>query len=112
MGRYVMPPAGVKPPSLWGTEERLRALFDTQIAAINVERKNFVFHYQTPQHWIDTFRTCYGPTNKAFTAVDVGKQRMLNADLLRLVQQFNQTTDGAIVVPSEYLEVVIKTRRP
>ena len=112
MGRYVVPPTGVKPPSLWGTEERLRELFGTQIATISVERKNFVFRYRTPQHWIDTFRTYCGPMNKAFNAVDVGKQGMLNADLLRLVQQFNRTTDGAMVVPSEYLEVVIGTRQP
>ena len=50
--------------------------------------------------------------NKAFNAVDVGKQEMLNADRLRLVQHFNRTTDGAMVVLSEYIEVVLGTRQP
>ena len=110
IGSYVPPPAGVKPPSLWGTEERLRELFGAHIATIGAERKNFVFRYRTPQHWIDTFRSYYGPMNKAFNAVDAGRQDALNTDLVRLIEQFNRATDGAMVVPSEYLEVVIRTR--
>ena len=110
IGSYVPPPAGVKPPSLWGTEERLRELFGAHIATIGAERKNFVFRYRTPQHWIDTFRSYYGPMNKAFNAVDAGRQGALNTDLVRLIEQFNSATDGAMVVPSEYLEVVIRTR--
>ena len=110
IGRYVPPPAGLMPPSLWGTEERLRALFGAHIATIGAERKNFVFRYRTPQHWIDTFRTYYGPMNKAFNAVDAGKHEALNTDLLRLIQQFNRATDYAMVLPSEYLEVVVTTQ--
>ena len=110
IGRHVPPPAGVKPPSLWGTEARLRELFGGHIATLDAERRNFVFRYRTPQHWIDTFRTYYGPMNKAFNAVDAGRQEALNTDLLRLLQQFNRATDGAMVLPSEYLEAVIRTR--
>ena len=110
IGRYLPPPAGVKPPSLWGTKERLHELFGDRIAALDAERKNFVFRYQSPQHWIDTFRTYYGPMNKAFNALDEARQQTLNADLIKLTQQFNGATDGAMVVPSEYLEVVITKR--
>ncbi len=110
MGRYIPPPAGVRPPSLWGTEERLRELFGERIAKLEAQRKNFVFRYRSPQHWLDTFRTYYGPTNKAFDAVGADKEESLAADLIALVQRFNTTTDGAMVVPSEYLEAVIVTR--
>lgn len=110
IGRYVPPPAGVKPPSLWGTEERLRELLGDRIAALDAERRNFVFRYKSPQHWIDTFRTYYGPMNKAFNALDNDRQETLNADLVGLAQKFNRATDGAMLVPSEYLEVVIRTR--
>jgi SAM-dependent methyltransferase len=110
MGRYIPPPAGVRPPPLWGTEERLRELFGERIAKFEVQRKHFVFRYRSPQHWLDTFRTYYGPTNKAFNAVDADKEESLAADLIGLVQRFNTTTDGAMVVPSEYLEAVIVTR--
>ena len=110
IGRYIPPPAGVRPPSLWGTEERLRELFGDRIAKLEAQRKNFVFRYRSPQHWLDTFRTYYGPINKAFDAVGADKEESLAADLIALAQRFNTTTDGAMVVPSEYLEAVIVTR--
>ena len=110
MGRYIPPPAGVKSPSLWGTEERLRELFGDRIATLETVRKNFVFRYRTPQHWLDTFRTYYGPVQKAFNAVGATREEALAADLIRLVQQFNREGDGAMVLPSEYLEIVIRTR--
>jgi ubiquinone/menaquinone biosynthesis C-methylase UbiE len=110
IGRYVPPPAGVKPASLWGTEERLRELFGERMATLDTTRKHFMFRYRTPQHWLDTFRTYYGPMQKAFGAVGPEQQASLAADLIRLVQQFNRATDGAMAVPGEYLEVVITTR--
>lgn len=110
IGRYIPPPAGVKSPSLWGTEEHLRELFGKHIGTMEVQRKNFVFRYRTPQHWLDTFRTYYGPMHKAFGALDAAQQDSLAADLIRLAQQFNRAHDGAMRVPSEYLEVVIKRR--
>ncbi len=110
IGHYIPPPAGLKPPSLWGTDERLRELFGERAAKIATTRKNFMFRYRTPQHWLDTFRTYYGPTQKAFGAVSAAQQLTLAADLIRLVQQFNRASDGTMVVPGEYLEVVI-TRR-
>lgn len=110
IGRYIPPAAGVKPPSLWGTEERLRELFGERIAKLDAVRRNFVFRYRTPQHWLETFRTYYGPMNKAFGAVNAAQQESLAADLIQLVQQFNRATDGAMLVPSEYLEVVIRRR--
>ena len=110
IGRTIPPPAGVKSPSLWGTEERLRELFGERIVTLATERKNFVFRYRTPQHWLDTFRTYYGPLQKAFNAVGAAQQESLAADLIGLVHQFNRATDGALVMPSEYLEVVIKMR--
>ncbi len=110
IGRYIPPPAGVRPASLWGSEARLRELFGERVAKLETERKNFVFRYRSAQHWLDTFRTYYGPMQKAFIALGAAQQESLAADLVRLVQQFNRATDGAMVVPGEYLEVIIKIR--
>ena len=110
MGRYIPPAPGVKPPSLWGTEERLRELFGTCIAALQAPRRNYIFRYRSPRHWLDTFRTYYGPIHKAFAALDAGKQESLAEDLLGLAQRFNTANDGSMVVPGEYLEAVIKLR--
>jgi SAM-dependent methyltransferase len=110
MGAYIPPAAGLKPPSRWGTEAGLRELFGTRIAALQAPRRNFIFRYRSPKHWLDTFRTYYGPTHKAFGALDSGKQASLTEDLLGLAQRFNTATDGTMTVPSEYLEAVIKVR--
>jgi SAM-dependent methyltransferase len=110
IGRYIPPAAGMKSPALWGTEERLRELFGNRIAALQAPRRHFVFRYRSPRHWLDTFRTYYGPMHKAFAALDAGKQESLAEDLLGLAQRFNNATDGSLVAPSEYLEAVIRLR--
>ena len=109
IGRYIPPPAGVKPPSLWGTPERLHTLFGERIGTLDVERRHFAFRYRTPQHWIDTMRTYYGPVQKAFIGVGAEREGQLNADLIELVKRFNRAGDDSMVVPSEYLEVVLIT---
>ena len=110
IGRYIPPPGGVKSPALWGTEEHLRELFGNRIAALQAPSRHFVFRYRSAKHWLDTFRTYYGPMHKAFAALDAEKQASLTEDLLGLAQRMNRAADGALVVPSEYLEVVIKVR--
>jgi SAM-dependent methyltransferase len=109
IGRHLPPPAGVKSPSLWGTEDRLHALLEGRIAAFEAVRKNYVFRYRSPQAWLETFRTYYGPIHKAFGALDGDRQAALSQDLLALAARFDRGGD-TMVVPSEYLEVVIEVR--
>jgi len=110
MGKYVAPATGVKSPALWGTEARLRELFGEQLDSMAIERKNFVFRYHNAAHWLEVFRTFYGPMHKAFGALDAAQQEALAADLIALAEKFNRATDGTLVAPSEYLEVVIKRK--
>ncbi len=109
MGKYVPPAPGLKSPALWGTERHLESLFGSQ-ATIAVERKTFVFRYKSPAHWVDTFRGYYGPVVKAFAAIDAGARKALEADLFALIDRFNVAEDGTLVVPGEYLQVVITKR--
>ena len=108
MGRYVPPPAGVKPPSLWGTEERLRELFSNRIDSIAIEHKEFVFRYRSAAHWLEVFRTFYGPMQKAFGTLDATMQASLAADLIALAERFNRASDGSLVAPGQYVEVVLR----
>lgn len=105
IGRHVPPPAGVKPPSLWGTGERLEELFSP--ALIVTTPRTFTFRYRSPGHWVETFRNLYGPVHKAFGALPEAQQAELEADILDLIERFNRAEDGTMVVPSDYLEIVI-----
>jgi ubiquinone/menaquinone biosynthesis C-methylase UbiE len=107
IGRHVPPPPGVKSPALWGTRARILELFEPYAASVKSAQRNFVFRYRSPQHWLEVFKTYYGPVLKAFAALDGPAQADLDRDLLALVDRFNRASDGAMVVPAEYLEIVI-----
>jgi SAM-dependent methyltransferase len=107
LGKHVPPAAGLRSPALWGSAERLNELFVPHGATVVVTPKPFVFRYRSPQHWLDVFRTYYGPVLKAFAALDPQAQAALARDLLVLVAEFNRAKDGTMVVPSDYLEVVV-----
>jgi len=110
IGRHVSPPAGVRSPALWGTKSRLEELFAADAADISVRERKFVFRYRSADHWMEIFRTFYGPVHKAFGALDADGQKALDADIRDLIGRFNEAEDGTMVVPSDYIEVVI-TRR-
>jgi ubiquinone/menaquinone biosynthesis C-methylase UbiE len=110
LGKYLPPPAGVKSPALWGTRERLIEMFGASAASLQAEPRNFAFRYRSPQHFVDLFKAYYGPMLKAFAALDAEKQRGLYADLIALIASMNKANDGTMVLPSEYLEVVIVKR--
>jgi len=110
IGRQIPPLPGVQPPGLWGTEAHLHALFGAQAAAIAATQRVFNFRYRSAAHFIDVFRTWYGPVHKAFAALPEEKAAQLDRDLTDLLNGLNTAGSGSLVVPSEYLEVVI-TRR-
>jgi ubiquinone/menaquinone biosynthesis C-methylase UbiE len=110
IGKYIPPPAGVRSPALWGTEGRLRELFATDISQMTATKRVFVFRYRSAEHWLEVFRTYYGPVLKAFAALDAEGQAGLARDLTDLLERFNTGGSATLTVPSEYLEVVA-TRR-
>jgi ubiquinone/menaquinone biosynthesis C-methylase UbiE len=109
-GRHVPPPAGLRSPVLWGTEERLRELFGDAIVELGVERRHVTFRYRSPEAFLDYWKRYYGPTTKAFEAVGEAAAPALTADLLELIARFDRSGDGTMVVPNEYLEAVIVRR--
>jgi SAM-dependent methyltransferase len=110
LGKYLPPPAGTKSPALWGTRARLDELFGSDASSIKAEPRMFNFRYRSPEHFLDVFRTFYGPVLKAFAALDTATQEDLRNDLHALVVRMNRARDGTMVVPSEYLEVVATKR--
>lgn len=105
IGKHLPPPAGVRSPALWGTEARLSELFPGH--QVRATKQIFHFRYKSPQHWLDIFRTYYGPTNRAFAALDAAKQLALQTDILDLLNRFNRGGKDTLIVPGEYLEAVV-----
>ena len=110
IGKYIPPAPGVKSPALWGTRARLEDMFGRAAADIGVTERAFVFRYRSPQHWLEIFRTYYGPMNKAFGALDENGQQAFAQDLLALMARVNRSGDDTLVLPSPYLEVVVQRK--
>jgi len=107
IGSYAPPPAGVSSPMLWGAEPRLVELFGPHATDIRCARRLYNFRFRSASHWIEVFRNFYGPTHKLFSALDAERQAQLTADLTALLELRNVGGAHSLVVPGEYLEVVI-----
>ncbi len=108
IGKHVPPPAGIKSPALWGTEARLAELFAGH--SVKAQPQTFHFRYKSAEHWLEIFKTFYGPTNRAFAALEPAKQGALQADIMELLGRLNRGGKETLIVPSTYLEVVVTTR--
>ncbi len=105
IGVHVPPPAGLKSPALWGTDARLKELFAGH--DVKTEKRFFNFRYKSAAHFLEVFKTYYGPTNRAFAALDAAKGAALETEIVALLARLNRAGPASIVVPSEYLEVVV-----
>ena len=109
-GGYMPPSPGLKPPTLWGTEGRLRELFGDGAEHLRVVPRSFVFRYRSPLHYLETLQTQLGPTREAFRSLGPAERESLADDVADLVERFNRSGDATMMVPSDYLAVVV-TRR-
>ena len=110
VGSYLPPAAGLKSPALWGTEPHLVELFGSKAAKIHCERRHFNFRYRSPAHWLQVFRDYYGPMHKAFAALEEAAGQKLTRDITALLEEMNVAGKTSLVVPAEYLEIVITKR--
>ncbi len=108
MSAFVPPPAGLPSPMAWGSEARVAELFGEQASEIVTTRRTYAFRFRSPEHWVEFFRTFYGPTHKAFAALDAAGQKALHAELVALLGRWNAHRGEALVIPAEYLETVIR----
>ena len=110
IGKHVPPPAGLKSPALWGTAEWIEKAFRADASSLVAQRRNFVFRYRSAEHFLDVFRRYYGPMLKAFEALQEPGRAALSRDIIELIGRINTSGDKTMVVPSEYLEVVVTKR--
>ena len=107
LGRYLPPPPGVQSPSRWGVVSHIETMFGASATSIVTTPKMFNFRYRSAAHFIEVFRTWYGPLHKAFAVLPAASASALEKDLTDLLNQMNRAGEGALVVPSAYLEIVI-----
>jgi ubiquinone/menaquinone biosynthesis C-methylase UbiE len=107
MRDFVPPPPGLRSPMEWGTEPRLVELLGPDATDIRTTRRTYTFRYRSAEHWIEVFRTFYGPTHKAFGALDEAGQQALHAALLAFLGRWSRGNGAGLCIPSEYLEVVV-----
>ncbi len=106
LGKHLPPPAGVRSPSQWGSLPYLQELFPKH--KIMAAEKIFNFRYKSAAHWLEVFKTYYGPLNRAFAAVSATNgANALEADILELIQSCARSNSKTLIVPSAYLEAVI-----
>lgn len=107
IGRHLPPAPGTPSPAFWGTREGVDALFGTRARAIAATPRDFVFRYRSAHHFLQVFRSWYGPVLKAFEALPPAGRAELEADILALMREFNRAGDGTLVLPSGYLETTV-----
>jgi ubiquinone/menaquinone biosynthesis C-methylase UbiE len=104
--KHVPPPAGVRPPSQWGTEERLRELLGDAVSRLEISKRTYVWRFRSPEEFAGFFKELYGPTRKAFEALDEAGRRRLWDDLTALARDHDTDPGLTVAMPAEYLEVV------
>jgi SAM-dependent methyltransferase len=104
---YVAAPAGIPSPLLWGTDDAVRERLGRGVKSLTLTRRLITFEYPFgPEAVVNHFRLWYGPTLRAFSALDETNRDALRRDLERLWTDHNRATDGTTRVQSEYLEVL------
>jgi SAM-dependent methyltransferase len=107
LGKHIAPPAGVNSPAAWGSPAWIEAVFSGQSKSILITDRDFVFRYRSAEHFVEFFRSYYGPVHKAFSALDPSRQAALKGDMLSTIECFNTAKDGTVRVPSSYAEIII-----
>ncbi|MEO8606551.1 MAG: class I SAM-dependent methyltransferase [Chloroflexota bacterium] len=106
MGKHVPPPQGMPAPALWGDEATVRARLGEYVSDLQMTRRLYPFKYPfSTAKVVEFFREFYGPTNRAFLALDTDKQAALRRDLEQLWSDHNQAADGTVFLESEFLDV-------
>jgi hypothetical protein len=110
---HVPAPAGVQSPLLWGTSPHLAEIFGNRVTDVRSVERTCTFRFTSAEEFVAFFRRWYGPTLKAFEALDSTGQSALARDLTELARRWNRLADAgidAVALPSTYLETVMTVR--
>jgi ubiquinone/menaquinone biosynthesis C-methylase UbiE len=106
VGAWAPPPAGVRPPTLWGTPEHLAELFGERVEWVGLTKREYVFRYHSPAHFSQWFRQFYGPITRLAGNLTSQDLERFGEDLAGVALRYNRADDGTVAAPAEYLEAV------
>ena len=106
IAKWAPPPAGARPPMLWGTAEHLADIFGERVEWVGLSKRDFVMRYHSPEHFASWFCDYYGPITRLAGTLSAADRDRFAGDLADVARQFNRAEDGTVVAPSYYLEAV------
>lgn len=106
VAKHAPPPPGFTPPVLWGTEEKVRELLGPGLTDLKMERRVSRQPFRSIDHYLEIFRSYFGPIKMAFDRVGVDGEAALEADLREQLEKCNTAGDRAFVLEPEYLQVI------
>jgi SAM-dependent methyltransferase len=107
IGHHLPPPPGLRPPVLWGSEERLRELFGPQVA-ITALRRRLLWRFPSAEHQVAFMASVYGPTVNALQALGPDRAKALKAEMLEAARRYDVSDDDTLLLRLDYLEVVVR----
>lgn len=107
VGKYLPPPAGVRPPAEWGTEKRLAELFGAGVSSTRITPRSALFRFRSSAHWIEVFSRYFGPIIRVREALDEERRKQFLTELDATLHRFNQSGDATLMVSADYLEIVM-----
>jgi ubiquinone/menaquinone biosynthesis C-methylase UbiE len=105
VSKWAPPPAGVRPATLWGTGEHLAELFGDRVEWVELQHREFVFRYHSPEHFSEWFRHYYGPITRLTSTLSPADAEQFASELAGVARAFNRADEG-VVAPSQYLEAI------
>lgn len=103
---FLPPPPGVLPPTNWGNGPKVAHLFGDRVAWITLRDHTARLRAPSAEAWLQYHRTFFGPTMRAFEALDEQQARQYTAAIMDLVERHNRATDGTVAIGSEYVNVI------
>jgi SAM-dependent methyltransferase len=106
ISKHAPPPPGIESPLRWGDEDRVRELLGDGVSEIGFERRVSRQPFRSADHYIEFFRTYFGPTQTAYERVGPEGEEALTNDLRAFLEAANTAGDRAMVLEAEYLQVI------
>ena len=104
------PPPGAPSPMTWGTADGLRDLFGDDVA-LEIGPRTFRYRFATVERYVDLMVSSFPPFLRIAAQLDHAGRMAFADDLHSLVDQWNEASDGTLVLPLTYIIALVDLPR-